>query len=269
MSQGDEQTPGPDTPGPTAPGPATPGPATPGPTVVGYAIGVVFLLFIVAGIFLAFRSGEDSGGSAHIASSSGSSNGLSPDGRGATPYPGPGTTGLYEASRKAGCQIRENLREEGRDHLAPDEPVPDYGTVPPTSGDHIDTPLQQADGAWADPAAPVNVVHSLEHGRIAIQYRPSLPVPDQLALKGLYDSAFSASLLFPNPEMPYAVAATAWRNLIGCPEWRGQKTLDAILAFGVAHWGQGPEPTGASPPLSGPDFSDPDFDDPDFSDPAG
>ncbi len=224
------------------------------PTPAGYAIGAVFLAFIIGGVFLALRSGGEDGGSAHISTASGSSNELTPDEREGTTYAGPAITDLTAAAKAAGCVVRENLPEEGRKHLNPADPVPDYGTVPPTSGDHIAPPLQQADGAWAEPAAPVNVVHSLEHGRIAIQYDPSLPDADQLSLKGLYDTVYSASLLFPNPDMPYAAAATAWRNLIGCRSWRGEKTLDAIRAFGAAHWGQGPEPTDGFPSLSGPSF---------------
>ncbi|HMT04399.1 MAG TPA: DUF3105 domain-containing protein [Solirubrobacterales bacterium] len=227
------------------------------PTLAGYAIGLVFLCFIAGGVVLALRSGEEPPGSAHISSSSGSSNGLAPDNRVGTTYPGPQMTDLESAARVARCVVRENLPDEGNDHLTTEEPVPDYGTTPPTSGDHISPPLQQADGAWADPAAQVNVVHALEHGRIAIQYDPSLPESAQLELKGLYDTAYSAALLFPNPEMPYAAAATSWRNLIVCPDWKGRKTLDAIRAFGVEHQGNSPEPMNWFPSLDGPSFASP------------
>lgn len=228
------------------------------PSLAGYAVGLVFLAFIAGGILLAVRSGGDGGGRAHVATASGSSNDLAPDGREGIPYSGPGLTGLEEAAAAAGCTVREDLPDEGRRHIGPEDPVPDYATVPPTSGPHINPPLQQADGAWAEPAAPVHVVHSLEHGRIAIQYDPLLAEEAQLALKGLYDTAYSAALLFPNPDMPYAVAATAWRNLIGCSDWQGQATLDAVLAFGAAHWGRGPEPVDWFPALDGPSFGDPD-----------
>lgn len=224
------------------------------PTATGYVIGAVFLLFIIGGVFIALRSGGEDGGSAHIASASGSSNNLTPDDREGTPYEAPASGNLAKAAAAAECAVHEDLPEEGHGHLTPDDPRPSYGTVPPTSGDHIGPPLQQADGAWADPAAQVAVVHSLEHGRVAIQYAPDLPEDDQLALKGLYDSAYSASLLFPNPDMPYEVAATSWRNQITCPEWQGEKTLDAIHAFGVAHWGQGREPMAGFPALGGPSF---------------
>ena len=56
----------------------------------------------------------------------------------------------------------------------------------------------------------IDFVHSLEHGRMEIQYSPELPEDDQLALKGLYDTMYGATLLFPNENMPYEVAATTW-----------------------------------------------------------
>ena len=70
-----------------------------------------------------------------------------------------------------------------------------------------------------------------------IQYSPDLPEKDQLALKGLYDTMYGATLLFPNDNMPYEVAATTWTNLLGCPNYKGAITLDAIRAFGKATWG--------------------------------
>lgn len=229
----------------------------PKPSTGGYLIGLVFLLFIFGGIFLAVRSGGEDGGSAHISTSSGSSNDLTPDDREGTPYEGPEVEELVVAVKAAQCVLREELPDEGSKHLDQNAPVPEYGTNPPTSGNHISPPLQQADGAWADQAEQVRVVHSLEHGRVAIQYDPALPEAAQLELKGLYDTVYSASLLFPNQDMPYAVAATAWRNSIGCRQWQGQKTLDAIRAFGVTHWGRAPEQVDWFPALSGPTFADP------------
>ena len=92
----------------------------------------------------------------------------------------------------------------------------------------------------------IDFVHSLEHGRMEIQYAPDLPEKDQLELKGLYDTMYGATLLFPNDKMPYEVAATTWTNLLGCHEYKGAITLDAIRAFGKATWGKyGGEPVDA------------------------
>ena len=104
-------------------------------------------------------------------------------------------------------------------------PPPAYETPPPTSGAHVEPPYQQADGAYREEPAEIDYVHSLEHGRLEIQYAPDLPEADQLALKGLYDTMYGATLLFPNGKMPYAVAATTWTNLMGCPTYEGAATL--------------------------------------------
>ena len=79
-----------------------------------------------------------------------------------------------------------------------------------------------------------------------IEYSPDLPEAQQLAIKGLYETLHGGTLLFPNTQMPYAVAAATWTNLIGCKEWRGAATLDAIRAFGKKTWGRyGGEPARA------------------------
>jgi uncharacterized protein DUF3105 len=86
--------------------------------------------------------------------------------------------------------------------------------------------------------AEIDFVHSLEHGRMEIQYSPELPEKAQLELKGLYDTMYAAALLFPNEKMPFDVAATTWTNLLGCKTYKGSITLDAIRDFGKATWGR-------------------------------
>ena len=76
-----------------------------------------------------------------------------------------------------------------------------------------------------------------------IQYSPDLPKSAQLELTGLYDTMYGGTLFFPNENMPYEVAATTWTNLLGCDEYKGAITLDAIRAFGKETWGKyGGEP---------------------------
>ena len=236
------------------------GPGRDKPTPLGYLIGLAMAAAIIGGLYLAFTAGggDDDGAAAHIATSTGSTNGLAPDDRAATApplAPAPATNSTAAAAA-AGCRLRVELPEEGRDHLTREDPAPEYGTVPPTSGDHIGPPLQQADGAYIETAAPQDIVHSLEHGRVAIQYDPDLPLSDQLAIKGLYDTVYSGALLYPNPDMKYAVAATAWTSLIGCRQFRGDATINAIREFGRSHYGQAPEDVNVFKPLAGPSFGD-------------
>lgn len=218
---------------------------------LAYSVGaVVALVAAVIVIVLATGGGDSSAseGSAHINldASVGSTNAIEPDERAGTPPPAPKVTNLQAAAKQAGCKLRLHLEDEGHEHIPVGSPPPEYETNPPTSGAHVEPPFQQADGAYREEPAEIDYVHSLEHGRLEIQYAPDLPEADQLELKGLYDTMFGATLLFPNGKMPYAVAATTWTNLMGCPTYEGAATLDAIRAFGKATWGKyGGEPVRA------------------------
>ena len=221
--------------------------------------GAAALVVVVAVVVIVLASGGGGGGggggtdsdgedTAHINLnlSFGSTNGVEPDERAGTVPPAPRATDLKTAAREAGCVLKLNLPDEGHQHIPAGSPSPDYKTNPPTSGPHVEPPFQQADGAYREEPAAIDYVHSLEHGRLEIQYSPDLPEDQQLALKGLYDTMYGAALLFPNEQMPYAVAATTWTNLIGCKSYEGAKTLDAIRAFGKATWGKyGGEPVAA------------------------
>ncbi|HET9184665.1 MAG TPA: DUF3105 domain-containing protein [Solirubrobacterales bacterium] len=223
--------------------------------IIGYAaVSTVVLAIAVAVFILAGSGGDDNGGGsggskdeggAHINLDTevGSTNGVEPDERAGIVPPAPKVASLRQAAKQAGCDLRLHLKDEGHQHIAPGSPTPHYKTNPPTSGAHVEPPYQQADGAYREMPAPIDFVHSLEHGRVEIQYSPDLPEADQLALKGLYDSMYGATLLFPNDEMPYAVAATTWTNMLGCPKYKGAITLDAVRDFGKATWGKyGGEP---------------------------
>ncbi len=217
--------------------------------MIGYGaagvVGIIVLIGIVAVIVSAANKNDS--GNAHISQQAGSTNGIQPDTRSGTTVAAVKVTNLKEAAKKAGCDLRLHLKEEGHEHIAPTAPTPEYETNPPTSGNHVEPPFQQADGAYKETPKEIDIVHSLEHGRLEIQYSPDLSDSAQLELVGLYDTMYGATLLFPNDNMPYEVAATSWRNLLGCNEYKGQITLDAIRDFGKQTWGHGREPTEAFP----------------------
>jgi hypothetical protein len=177
---------------------------------------------------------------AHIAPATGAFRGLKPDGREGTPPPSGTGESLQQAAQAAGCTLRLNLPSEGHHHLAPGEPHPHYKTNPPTSGAHDPVPV--ADGAYLETPPDVNFVHSLEHGRVEIQYSPSLPDDQQLALKGVFNADPAGMLMFPNGEMPYDVAVTAWTNLMGCDQVSNPEALAAaVVTFRNSFRGKGPE----------------------------
>jgi hypothetical protein len=224
--------------------------------------GLIGLVVVVGVVVLIAGSGGGGGGAAtadaHIEVGSGSTNGIEPDDRTGTPQPPPKVTNLNVAAKKAGCDLRLHLKDEGHTHISPGSPTPHYGTDPPTSGTHVEPPYQQADGAYSEMPAEIDFLHSLEHGRMEIQYSPDLPEKDQLALKGLYNTMYGGALLFPNENMPYKVAATTWTNLLGCKEYKGSITDDAIRAFGKATWGKyGGEPVNAFGLAAGPTPAEP------------
>jgi hypothetical protein len=220
--------------------------------ILGYGAAGILTAAVLVGIVVAIASGG--GGSdgdypaeAHIDTATGSVNGVAPDDREGTTPPTVQNLDLENAAADAGCTLRLNLPDEGNSHLEPDAKAPNYKTNPPTSGNHVTTPFQQADGAYAQTPQPIEFVHSIEHGRIDVQYAPDLPNADQLALKGVFDESPSGMLLFPNPEMPYEVAATAWTQLMGCKRYEGARTLDAIRDFRDQYRGRGPEAVPISP----------------------
>ena len=175
---------------------------------------------------------------AHIDPATGSFEGLEFDGRKGTPPPPVDDSDLEAVADATGCDLQLDIPDEGNQHLAPGEPAPGYETTPPTSGSH--SPVPTADGAYLSTPDPTGYVHSLEHGRVAIQYSPDLPQEDQLLLKGIFDEDPDGVLLFPNPDMPYLVAVTAWTNLVGCDVF-GEAVLDVVRDFRDEFRGKGPE----------------------------
>jgi hypothetical protein len=197
---------------------------------------------IVVGIVGNSDGGGGAGGAAGIDPNTGTVfDDLEPDGRAGTALPA-GIAGgdLDDAVKAAGCDLQRDLRDEGAQHLTPDAPAPNYRSTPPTSGNHSSEPL--ADGAYLTTPSPLNFVHSLEHGRVELQYDPSLPEADQLAIKGLFDDDPNGMLMFPNPDLDGAVVATAWTQVLTCETFEGDATIAALAAFRSEFRGRGPEP---------------------------
>jgi Protein of unknown function (DUF3105) len=226
--------------------------------MIGYGAAGLIGLAVLVGIVLVILSAanKNDSGEAHINQQSGSTNGVQPDERSGTTAPPVKVSDLKEAAKKADCDLRLNLPEEGHEHIPPTAATPEYKTNPPTSGNHVEPPYQQADGAYSEMPKELDIVHSLEHGRLEIQYSPDLSGSAQLELIGVYDSLYGATLIFPNENMPYEVAATTWHNLIGCNEYKGAITLDAIRDFGKETWGSAREPVEGFP-FTGPTPEEP------------
>jgi hypothetical protein len=158
---------------------------------------------------------------------------------GATTPPAQVDTDLFKVAREAGCVLR-NPVIEGRTHVPPSQDV-EYKTNPPTSGNHDPVPAEDGVYDRAPGAQQMkHFVHTLEHGRIEIQYDPSLDKRRIDQLGGLFNDDPYHMVMFPNRRMPYKVAVTAWGHLLGCKEVN-DKTFDAIRAFRDRYRDQGPE----------------------------
>ena len=216
--------------------------------VFGYVAAGALTLAVVVGLVIVIISGGDDATqvdgkdipeAAHVQVRTGTLEDYSLDERTGTAPAELAQGDLETAAEDAGCDLELELNDEGSTHIESKEDAPDYETDPPTSGNHWPDPL--ADGAYAEHPDPIFTVHSLEHGRIVIQYSPKLSEKEQLELKGLFDESPEGVLFFPNPEMPYEVAATAWTQLLGCKQYEGPAAIDAIRDFRDIYRGQGPE----------------------------
>jgi hypothetical protein len=171
---------------------------------------------------------------------SGDSGGGNSKAKNTLPPPAQKVSDLAEAAKKANCVLRSPVIE-GRTHVT--TPVK-YKTNPPTSGNHY--PIPTPDGVYTQQPQLTHIVHTLEHGRIEIQYSPTLAPRRIRQLGGLFNQDPSYTLLFPNETMPYEIAVTAWGQLAGCRK-ATDATFDVIRAFKRRYVGKAPEPLSTQP----------------------
>ena len=161
-------------------------------------------------------------------------------------------TNLGQAAKAAGCELESHRVKIGdtvqeRHTSDPNEIIP-YQSKPPAGGKHFDIPAE--DGAYGEAPKESALVHSLEHGRIVIWFKRSLPKDARADLKALFDQEPFHMILTPDPSgMSYQVAATAWNadpepvgtgRLLGCPRM-SDKVFDALRNFYDEHLDAGPE----------------------------
>jgi hypothetical protein len=149
---------------------------------------------------------------------------------------------INAAAKTAGCKL-SNPPIEGRNHETKDFTAADYKTNPPTSGNHY--PEWYQDGVY-NPGDTPNLgmlVHTLEHGRIDVQYKPGTPTHTVSELEALLAEQSDGyhMLLYQNTtNMPAQIAATAWGHSLTCPQFNNQ-VFDAIRTFRARYIDQGPE----------------------------
>jgi hypothetical protein len=148
------------------------------------------------------------------------------DGEPAATLPPLQQTELTRAAERARCRLRRG-------------PQP-RAAQPPVEGPRA-RPLPV--GIFSRPQRDEGLVGAMRRGTIVIQYRADL-VPDELErLQGLQRAVPRATILVPRTAMPYRVAVTGWRRLLGCPAVDAS-SIDAIRLFRGRYVGQGPDVAG-------------------------
>jgi Protein of unknown function (DUF3105) len=157
--------------------------------------------------------------------------------------PEPAIGDMKAAAAAAGCKLA-NPAIEGAQHEDRVFTESDYKTNPPTSGNHSPPPAAD-DGVYEATSTPPlgGLVHSLEHGRIDVQYKAGTPAETVSQLEALLAEQNEGyhMLLFENTtKMDAQVAATAWGHSLTCPTMN-DKVFDAIRTFRAQYIDKGPE----------------------------
>lgn len=195
-------------------------------------IAIALIVFVSAAVvaFVVF-SGPNGGSAGHP--SPVALDDVSPDGIEAEPLPDSGDEGAL-------AEV-QTFPSEGADHVNSGTDV-DYDTNPPTSGDHYSSP---ADPGFYEGTPPLgNIVHSLEHGHVAVYYDPDEITPE--ARQSLQEfvvvhqgNPWSAVIVVPhpddNPDSPYVL--TAWRTMLETDGY----DAETVQAFLAEYLGRGPE----------------------------
>jgi len=204
-----------------------------------YLIGGLLAIAAVVGVVLLATGGDDNGGDTRTPATA-------DDGSGAA-IPEPAERDLAKAAETADCVVTSPAVQDSP-HV---QGKVEYKDNPPTSGQHSDA--SALDGIYETGQEPPAEawVHSLQHGRVNIMYRkgtsPELVAQlETLASEPLNGRAAYKTLLFQNDtQMPFAVAAAAWGQLITCDK-ASDAMFDALRNFRVRYMDKGPE-TGVPP----------------------
>jgi hypothetical protein len=131
---------------------------------------------------------------------------------------------LTKAAGDAGCTVRQARAGER--------------LVPPVDG----PPGRAArPGVLSRAPDPGTLTAATRRGIVVIQYRPGLARDSVERLRSLQEAVPAGTILTPTASrMPYEVAVTAHRRLLGCPRF-SERTIDALQLFRGRYLGSGPD----------------------------
>ena len=133
---------------------------------------------------------------------------------------------LAAGREQAGSEGVKTFPMAGQDHIDPGEQPDNWNSNPPTSGDHLATPLPP--GVYDNDQDMRALVHNQEHGYVVILYK-GIP-PDQVDQLRQFVEARDGSKLVLAPWSALesnGVALTAWQNL----EILQRVNMDVVQAF--------------------------------------
>jgi hypothetical protein len=152
----------------------------------------------------------------------------------------------FDAAVKAsGCVYKAVPPAGGGEHTG-DKVT--YKENPPSSGPH--NPQWAEAGIYEPGNEPQTEkwVHSLEHGRIVLTYKPGTPKTVISALEGVFNEpllgtpGFQKEVLQNTTKMPFEVAALAWGQTLTCKTiTNAPATYDAMRAFAARFVNKSPE----------------------------
>ncbi|HUR22578.1 MAG TPA: DUF3105 domain-containing protein [Acidimicrobiales bacterium] len=112
-----------------------------------------------------------------------------------------------------------------------------YKVNPPSGGDHNPSPSPPGIFTVDNTPPDAQIVHSLEHGYVAIWYRPDLDTASVDALKAVVSKYPRDVLLVPRASLEQPVAATAWHRRLLCE----RPDAEALDRFVSEYRNKGPE----------------------------
>jgi hypothetical protein len=128
--------------------------------------------------------------------------------------------------QEAGSQGLKTFPAAGQDHIAANQQPDNWNSTPPTSGDHLATPL--APGVYDNDQDMRALVHNQEHGYVVILYK-GIPADQVDQLREFVEARDGSKLVL----APWSgletngVTLTAWQNL----ETMQRVNMDVVQAF--------------------------------------
>jgi hypothetical protein len=160
------------------------------------------------------------------------------------PIPAQQVTDLDAAAKAAGCKL-EHAAPGPNDRTHVNGTV-NYPRYPPIFGPHDPTPASDGDYIGQGTIRAETLVHAMEHGRVIIWVKPTVPKRRISQLETLFAEPISGQpsrykqILVEDAKIPGPVAATAWGHAMNCTTF-DDKTFDALRAFRARYVDKGPE----------------------------